>query len=139
DRVVIVGHSATSEPQKTLSKSRATAVRNELVKRGVEAHRLQTQGAGSSERLAGDDTAEAHALNRRVELWVSPGAPVARLTWMQREVELREPLGTAWSKAEPRAALRRYVELRTAGDSAAEVTVEAGPPSKLSLGPASLA
>ena len=67
----IVGHTdATSdpEPNEALSLARADAVKAGLVERGVEAQRLATSGAGEKRPVAGNDTAEGRALNRRVEL-----------------------------------------------------------------------
>ena len=67
----IVGHTdATSDPQpnEVLSLDRANAVKAGLVERGVDEHRLATSGAGEKRPVAGNDTAEGRALNRRVEL-----------------------------------------------------------------------
>ena len=67
----IVGHTdATSdpEPNEALSLARADAVKAGLVERGVEEQRLATSGAGEKRPVAGNDTAEGRALNRRVEL-----------------------------------------------------------------------
>ena len=67
----IVGHTdATSdpEPNEALSLARANAVKAGLVERGVDEQRLAAAGAGEKRPVAGNDTAEGRALNRRVEL-----------------------------------------------------------------------
>jgi hypothetical protein len=51
-----------------LSLDRANAVKVGLVERGVEEQRLAASGAGEKRPVAGNDTAEGRALNRRVEL-----------------------------------------------------------------------
>ena len=51
-----------------LSKARAESLKTALVKRGVEASRLETAGAGASTPIATNKTLQGRALNRRVEL-----------------------------------------------------------------------
>ena len=51
-----------------LSKKRAAAVKDWLVKNGVEAKRLTTEGYGSSKPVGDNKTDEGKAKNRRVEL-----------------------------------------------------------------------
>jgi len=67
----IVGHTdATGDPQpnETLSRARAEAIKSALVERGVDDQRLAAAGAGEVRPVTGNDTAEGRALNRRVEL-----------------------------------------------------------------------
>ena len=67
----IVGHTdATADPahNEALSLERANAIKAALVERGVDEQRLATAGAGEKRPVAGNDTAEGRALNRRVEL-----------------------------------------------------------------------
>ncbi len=67
----IVGHTdATGDPQpnEALSLERANAIKAGLVERGIEEQRLAAAGAGEKRPVAGNDTAEGRALNRRVEL-----------------------------------------------------------------------
>lgn len=51
-----------------LSRRRAISVVDWLIKRGIEAARLEPRGLGESEPMASNDTAQGRALNRRVEL-----------------------------------------------------------------------
>ena len=67
----IVGHTdATADPQpnEALSLDRANAIKAGLVERGIDEQRLAAAGAGEKRPVAGNDTAEGRALNRRVEL-----------------------------------------------------------------------
>jgi outer membrane protein OmpA-like peptidoglycan-associated protein len=70
-RLRIVGHTDSTGDaahNDTLSLQRANALKAALVERGVDALRLETAGAGESQPVANNDTAEGRALNRRVEL-----------------------------------------------------------------------
>ena len=55
-----------------LSQRRADAVKNYLVSRGVSAARIETLGYGEQYPKASNDTAEGRALNRRVEIKITP-------------------------------------------------------------------
>lgn len=69
--VRIDGHTDSTGSQaynQKLSERRAAAVREALVKRGVAASRLSTQGFGELKPVATNKTAEGRFLNRRVEL-----------------------------------------------------------------------
>lgn len=55
-----------------LSRNRANAVVNYLVGKGVQASRLSAEGFGSSQPVAGNQTEEGRAKNRRTELKVRP-------------------------------------------------------------------
>jgi hypothetical protein len=70
-RLRIVGHTdATGDAahNEALSLARAEAIKAALIGRGVAVWRLETAGAGQSQPVASNDTAEGQALNRRVEL-----------------------------------------------------------------------
>jgi OOP family OmpA-OmpF porin len=69
--VAIVGHSDNAgglEPNITLSRRRAEAVRDALIARGVPAGQMESHGVGWLAPVAANDTAAGRALNRRVEL-----------------------------------------------------------------------
>lgn len=70
-RIKIIGHTdnvGTDEFNQRLSEGRANAIRKELVRRGIDAYRLEAEGRGESEPMADNDTDEGRALNRRVEI-----------------------------------------------------------------------
>jgi outer membrane protein OmpA-like peptidoglycan-associated protein len=70
---LVAGHSAAvgkAEGELELSMLRAKKVTDELVKRGIESSRMLYRGFGSSRPLAGNDTEEGRAKNRRVEITV---------------------------------------------------------------------
>lgn len=56
------------DANQALSRARASAVRDALVERGVQANRISAVGYGESQPVAGNDTAGGRALNRRVTL-----------------------------------------------------------------------
>jgi len=69
-RIRIEGHTDDQGPPKknqALSQARAEAVRDYLIKRGIEAERLQAVGYGGVRPLDPRKTAGARAKNRRVE------------------------------------------------------------------------
>jgi Outer membrane protein and related peptidoglycan-associated (lipo)proteins len=55
-----------------LSKRRADAVARYLISRGVSSARIQTQGMGKDYPVADNATPEGRALNRRVEIKITP-------------------------------------------------------------------
>jgi outer membrane protein OmpA-like peptidoglycan-associated protein len=69
--VRIDGHTDSSgDPvaNRRLSLERANAVKDVLVKAGVPADRIRTEGCGSEKPIAPNDTEENRAKNRRIEL-----------------------------------------------------------------------
>jgi OOP family OmpA-OmpF porin len=72
-RVRVEGHTDDTGPRDVnvrLSKQRAEAVRQHLVKKGVNPQRLTAEGYGPDRPLVKDTTEEARAKNRRVEFVV---------------------------------------------------------------------
>jgi outer membrane protein OmpA-like peptidoglycan-associated protein len=72
-KIEIGGHTddvGSKELNEELSQNRAQSVYNYLVENGVGASRLSYQGYGFSVPLAGNDTAEGRAQNRRTEFKV---------------------------------------------------------------------
>jgi len=51
-----------------LSRARAAAVRQYLIKQGIAARRLTAKGYGEAKPIASNQTPEGRARNRRVEL-----------------------------------------------------------------------
>ncbi|MBK9149204.1 MAG: OmpA family protein [Flavobacteriales bacterium] len=70
-RVSVEGHTdgdGADDANMKLSQGRAAAVKAELVKAGVAADRLEARGWGETKPVAGNDTPEDKARNRRVEV-----------------------------------------------------------------------
>ena len=70
---LIEGHTADlnrPDEQLNLSIKRAERIAEELVKRGLDANRIQTTGYGSTRPIAPSDTSENRAKNRRVEITI---------------------------------------------------------------------
>lgn len=73
-KVTVIGHTdntgndAINNP---LSANRAKAVADYLVSQGVAADAVSSKGAGSSEPVASNDTAEGRTQNRRTEIKIS--------------------------------------------------------------------
>jgi outer membrane protein OmpA-like peptidoglycan-associated protein len=73
-QVMIEGHTdARGDEQYNidLSARRATAVRNALLERGIDAQRIRTVGLGESYPVASNDSAVGMQQNRRVEIVIS--------------------------------------------------------------------
>jgi outer membrane protein OmpA-like peptidoglycan-associated protein len=74
-RVEIVGHTdsrGSEASNQSLSEHRAAAVKDVLVRDGVDASRITTRGAGELRPVSTNDTLEGRAMNRRVEMVVQP-------------------------------------------------------------------
>ena len=72
--ILLEGHTdSTGDPaaNKQLSQARADAVKAALVRSGIDGSRIQTQGVGSDQPLASNDSEEGRAQNRRTELVVT--------------------------------------------------------------------
>lgn len=73
-RVLVEGFTDSSGSEahnQELSAARATAVRGALVAQGIDNERIATQGYGEAYPVAGNDSAGARQLNRRVEIVIS--------------------------------------------------------------------
>ena len=124
DPVLLVGHAddrGTDALNERLSLGRAETVKTALVRRGIRATRLKVEGAGSREPLSLETTEAARTQNRRVEIWVTPRGPVARVGRVRRRVQAREPAAPDWRKAQKDQALRRLARVRTLEDSSSEI------------------
>ena len=70
----IEGHTdnvGKDESNLILSQKRATAVKNYLIKRGVDGSKLEDFGYGASKPIADNGTAEGRQKNRRVEMKIT--------------------------------------------------------------------
>jgi outer membrane protein OmpA-like peptidoglycan-associated protein len=78
ERVQIIGYTDSTGGDSVnypLSQNRAQTVESYLISRGVQPQRITTQGLGSQNPVASNDTTEGRALNRRVEIFVGyPGS-----------------------------------------------------------------
>ena len=75
-RLRIVGHTDSTGPavhNLELSLQRAEAIRDALVDAGVSPDALTTEGAGATDPIASNDTAEGRAQNRRIEFEITAG------------------------------------------------------------------
>ena len=71
--ILITGHTdnvGSDASNQRLSEGRANAVRRDLIMRGVDAERIETEGKGESEPIADNETDEGRAQNRRIEVTV---------------------------------------------------------------------
>ncbi|MBS3997481.1 MAG: OmpA family protein [Hydrogenophaga sp.] len=72
--VAIIGHTDSSGSDAIndpLSRDRANSARDYLISRGVAATRIATEGRGSREPVADNNTSAGRAKNRRVEIYVA--------------------------------------------------------------------
>jgi predicted CXXCH cytochrome family protein len=77
--VNIFGHTdntGSADYNQELSKQRAEAVKNQLILNGIMPERIRAIGLGDSFPKVSNDTPEGRQQNRRVELLVTPPAPV---------------------------------------------------------------
>ncbi|MBY0401695.1 OmpA family protein, partial [Myxococcota bacterium] len=73
--IEVMGHTdsdASDAYNLALSRRRADAVGNQLIAKGIADVRILTEGFGEQYPIASNDTPEHKALNRRVELRLSP-------------------------------------------------------------------
>lgn len=72
-RIRIVGHTdsvGSDADNQMLSEGRAGAVKDNMVGRGIDASRIETEGKGEAAPVADNATEEGRAMNRRVEFVV---------------------------------------------------------------------
>lgn len=72
-KIQISGHTdnqGEEEANLTLSKNRANAVRDYLVKNGIQTGRIITVGLGETKPIASNDTESGRAFNRRIEIQI---------------------------------------------------------------------
>lgn len=75
-RILITGHTDSQGSDmynQVLSEKRAASVKAEMVKRGIAAERMDTDGKGESEPIDTNDTEEGRQNNRRVQITVLNG------------------------------------------------------------------
>ncbi len=73
--VTVVGHTdntGSAAYNQDLSERRASAVASVLIGAGVSAGRIRTIGAGENQPISTNGTAEGRALNRRVDITITP-------------------------------------------------------------------
>lgn len=73
--ITITGHTDSTGSDainNPLSENRARSVADFLYQRGVASSRMRTQGFGSRQPVAANDTVEGRARNRRVEIVINP-------------------------------------------------------------------
>jgi outer membrane protein OmpA-like peptidoglycan-associated protein len=79
--IEVIGHTdnrGTDESNQDLSLKRARAVADELTSDGVSGARIRVRGEGESRPVATNDTPEGRAMNRRVEINVTPDEGLRR-------------------------------------------------------------
>jgi len=70
-KLLLAGHTdnvGKPESNLTLSKNRTIAVKNYLIKKGIDTNRIKTEWFGQSKPVASNDTPEGRQQNRRVEM-----------------------------------------------------------------------
>lgn len=72
-RIRITGHTdnvGSDQANQRLSEGRAKSVREDLIKRGIDAGRIEAEGKGETQPITTNDTEEGRAQNRRVEFMI---------------------------------------------------------------------
>ncbi len=75
--ILVEGHTDSSGPEnynQQLSERRANSVKDLLVQRGVQEHRVNIIGYGEGRPLVTNATPEGRQMNRRVEIRINPNA-----------------------------------------------------------------
>nr|WP_067290503.1 OmpA family protein [Marinobacterium profundum] len=72
-RITVVGHAdsqGNAAYNQALSERRARTIATYLVSQGIDAYRIEVQGAGETQPVASNATAAGRAKNRRVEIYM---------------------------------------------------------------------
>ena len=78
-RIRIIGHTddvGTEAYNQRLSEGRSSSVKQEMVKRGIAADRIETAGHGELDPIVANDSDEHRQMNRRVEIEILSGEAV---------------------------------------------------------------
>lgn len=130
----LIGHTddrGTNASNLELAKQRVEAVRDWLVKRGVDGAGIKTASRGEEEPIQAGTTPQIRALNRRVEIWIATKTaevvattdrPFAWFSWIHRDVTAKKPDAEDWTTAKTKMTLEKQWRVRTSPRSAAEVT-----------------
>ncbi|GHE22864.1 TolC family outer membrane protein [Halomonas urumqiensis] len=121
-RIFIAGHADTTGNDAIndpLSQDRADSVASHLVSQGVRRELIQTEGYGSREPVATNDTVEGRRQNRRVEVTLErederldmTSAPVKRQP--TRQFSDNDALSSAWETQPAPSAFSVYSEIST--------------------------
>lgn len=78
-----------------LSEQRAQAVREQLIRRGIDPQRLTAQGYGGTKPIAENKTGEGRQRNRRVEFTITQAGGRAPAPRVQPEPPRPRPGGVA--------------------------------------------
>jgi outer membrane protein OmpA-like peptidoglycan-associated protein len=79
-KFVVSGHtdgSGSENQNKELSVQRARAVADHLAATGIDRERVEVEGYGETRPVAGNDTPEGRASNRRIEIVITPAVKTA--------------------------------------------------------------
>lgn len=75
-RIKIIGHTddvASDQYNQKLSEGRARSVRKEMMDRGIDGKRIETEGHGEKDPIVANDSDEHRQMNRRVEIEILSG------------------------------------------------------------------
>lgn len=86
-RIRIIGHAddiASDEYNQRLSEGRARSIRQEMIRRGIDGKRIETEGRGEKDPIVANDSEEHRQLNRRVEIIILSGLPSEHLIFNEQ-------------------------------------------------------
>ncbi len=92
--VRIIGHTDSTGSDainNPLSLDRANSTRNYLTMRGVSGARIATEGRGSHQPVASNDSASGRAMNRRVEIFVGEIPQQQQQSQYQQQPQYQQP------------------------------------------------